>query len=241
MYNYPVHACAACKTAGTLSKAPTHCTPANIKQGSYPLHASKHQARLLPTACQQTSSKAPPTVRQQTSSKAPPLHASKHQARLLPTACQQTSSKAPTHCTPGNVHVKQGSSNPLHASKRPRQARLLPMATARQAQIALHIRNNCNAEGNSFCHNPGCLGSYTAYRVNVWGLRNPGANRRVKKRHVPNKQTITEHICCMTCSWQYLCDYQHFHSTTQVHSPSEDKPLILACPPMQHLTDNGQY
>ena len=50
-----------------------------------------------------------------------------------------------------------------------------------RAQIALHIRNNCDTEGNSFCHNPGCLGSYTAYRVNVWGLRNPGANRQANK------------------------------------------------------------
>ena len=40
-----------------------------------------------------------------------------------------------------------------------------------------HLRRNANPHGNFWCHCEGCVGAYTPYRVNTWGLRNTETNK----------------------------------------------------------------
>ena len=40
-----------------------------------------------------------------------------------------------------------------------------------------HVATNASGEGNLLCHLEGCRGTYTPYRVNIWGLRKTAENR----------------------------------------------------------------
>jgi len=64
---------------------------------------------------------------------------------------------------------------------------LLLWSQVERADIARHIKNNCDANGNSFCHSYSCYMSYSAYRINSWGLRNPEENKR-KNRDMSYQQ-----------------------------------------------------
>ena len=55
-----------------------------------------------------------------------------------------------------------------------------------RAQIRAHLRdtNNHDPDGNAWCHLDGCIGTYTAYRLNIWGLQATAINRRAGKDKV---------------------------------------------------------
>ena len=55
-----------------------------------------------------------------------------------------------------------------------------------RAEIRAHLRdtNNHDPDGNAWCHLDGCRGTYTAYRINIWGLQATTANRRAGKDKV---------------------------------------------------------
>ena len=40
-----------------------------------------------------------------------------------------------------------------------------------------HLTKNADPHGNLWCHCEGCVGTYTPYRVNTWGLRNTETNK----------------------------------------------------------------
>ena len=40
-----------------------------------------------------------------------------------------------------------------------------------------HLRANADCNGNLWCHCKGCAGTYTPYRINIWGLRNTDSNK----------------------------------------------------------------
>ena len=40
-----------------------------------------------------------------------------------------------------------------------------------------HLRENADDNGNLWCLCEGCVGTYTLYRINTWGLRNTAANK----------------------------------------------------------------
>ena len=40
-----------------------------------------------------------------------------------------------------------------------------------------HIVDNADHNGNLWCHLEGCKGTYTPYRINLWGLKTPTKNR----------------------------------------------------------------
>ena len=45
---------------------------------------------------------------------------------------------------------------------------------------------DANTEGNLWCHMEGCrgTGTYTSYRINIWGLRKPDINRQEGRQMV---------------------------------------------------------
>ena len=73
-----------------------------------------------------------------------------------------------------------------------------------------HVATNADDNGNLWCHLEGCKGSYTPYRVNVWGLRTPAKNqedgrqmigqqvnnvlRHLEKAHGIPKEEVTEDV-----------------------------------------------
>ena len=40
-----------------------------------------------------------------------------------------------------------------------------------------YLRVNADDNGNLWCHCEGCAGTYTPYRINIWGLRNTETNK----------------------------------------------------------------
>ena len=65
-----------------------------------------------------------------------------------------------------------------------------------RAQIRSHLRdtNNHDPDGNAWCHLDGCGGTYTAYRLNIWGLQ-ATANRRAGKDKVA-QQVVNGNAWC---------------------------------------------
>ena len=67
-----------------------------------------------------------------------------------------------------------------------------------------HLETNADPNGNLWCHMEGCKGTYTPYRVNIWGLRKPETNMkegwqmveqqvRYILRHLKDAHQIEEH------------------------------------------------
>ena len=67
-----------------------------------------------------------------------------------------------------------------------------------------HLETNADPNGNLWCHMEGCKGTYTPYRVNIWGLRKPETNKkegwqmveqqvRYILRHLKDAHQIEEH------------------------------------------------
>ena len=40
-----------------------------------------------------------------------------------------------------------------------------------------HLARNADPHGSLWCHCEGCVGTYTPYRINTWGLRNTESNK----------------------------------------------------------------
>ena len=58
-----------------------------------------------------------------------------------------------------------------------------------------HLRVNADDNGNWWCHCEGCAGTYTPYRINIWGLRNTEANREDGKEMVKQQlNNVLRHL-----------------------------------------------
>ena len=58
-----------------------------------------------------------------------------------------------------------------------------------------HLRSNADPHGNLWCHCQGCIGTYTPYRINTWGLRNTETNRENEKEMVQQQvNNILRHL-----------------------------------------------
>ena len=58
-------------------------------------------------------------------------------------------------------------------------------------QMKEHLRENADNDGNLWCHQEGCRGTYTPYRVNTWGLRKTSANKEEGRKMVDQQVTNT--------------------------------------------------
>ena len=62
-------------------------------------------------------------------------------------------------------------------------------------QMKAHLRENADENGNLWCHQEGCRGTYTPYRVNTWGLRKTGTNKEEGREMVDQQVTnILRHL-----------------------------------------------
>ena len=62
-------------------------------------------------------------------------------------------------------------------------------------EMKAHIATNADDQGNLWCHLEGCRGTYTPYRVNVYGLRKTATNREEGHQMVPQQvQNVLRHL-----------------------------------------------
>ena len=58
-----------------------------------------------------------------------------------------------------------------------------------------HLATNADQDGNLWCHLEGCKGTYTPYRVNIWGLRKPETNKKEGRQMVEQQvRNILRHL-----------------------------------------------
>ena len=81
-----------------------------------------------------------------------------------------------------------------------------------------HVLSHANDDGNLWCHLEGCQGTYTPYRINLWGLRTPDQNKEDGKQMIAQQvQNVLRHL--------EKCHNVLKHQVTEEHLPKGTPPF----------------
>ena len=62
-------------------------------------------------------------------------------------------------------------------------------------EMQTYLLEHANEEGDLWCHQEGCAGTYQPYRINIWGLKKTDENKNESRLMLPQQVTnILRHL-----------------------------------------------